>query len=75
MADTFIKTAEPAGENEDDWKDVVVEKKKVKTERSNKNYREMERDWHFLNSQIIKLTADRDAHKVEMDKVKAAVEA
>ena len=76
MADKFTKTEEPAGLEEDDWKDVDVTKEhqpeKVISQRS---YRYMEEDLARIEEDMTRLGVDKSALKAEMIKVKAAVEA
>ena len=76
MADKFTKTEEPAGLEEDDWKDVNVEKEhQPEKETSNRNYRNMEKDLTWINEKITSLSEDKTALEAEMAKVKTAAEA
>ena len=76
MADKFTKTEEPAGLEEDDWKDVNVAKEhQPEKQISNHNYRNMEEDLARIEEQITRLGADKTALEAEMAKVKTAAEA
>ena len=76
MADKFTKTEEPAGLEEDDWKDVNVAKEhQPEKEISNRNYRNMEQDLTRLEGDITRLGVDKTALVAEMAKVKTAAEA
>ena len=76
MADKFTKTEEPAGLEEDDWKDVNVEKEhQPEKETSNLNYRNMEERVADIAADITRLGVDKDALEAEMAKVKTAAEA
>ena len=79
MADKFTKTEEPAGLEEDDWKDVPVTKEHQpdlpEKQISNHNYRNMERDLTHLDAEITRLDERKTALEAEMVKVKAAAEA
>ena len=76
MADKFTKTEEPAGLEEDDWKDVDVEKEhQPEKQISNHNYRNMEEDLARIEIDIIRLGERKTALVAEMAKVKTAAEA
>ena len=76
MADKFTKTENPAGLEEDDWKDVQVAKEhQPEKQTSNHNYRNMEQDLADINENITRLGVDKTALKAEMAKVKTAAEA
>ena len=76
MADKFTKTEDPAGENEDDWKDVNVAKEHQPAKQtSNHNYRNMEEDLACLEKDITRLGVDKTALEAELAKVKTAAEA
>ena len=76
MADKFTKTEEPAGLEEDDWKDVNVAKEhQPEKEISNLNYRGMEEHVASIDADITRLGALKTALEAEMAKVKTAVEA
>ena len=76
MADKFTKTEEPAGLEEDDWKDVNVAKEhQPEKQISNRNYRNMEEDIVRIEEEITRLGADKTALVAEMAKVKTAAEA
>ena len=76
MADKFTKTEEPAGLEEDDWKDVNVEKEhQPEKQISNRNYRDMEEDLTRIERDITSLGVDKTALEAEMLKVKTAAEA
>ena len=76
MADKFTKTEEPAGLEEDDWKDVPVAKEhQPEKQISNHNYRNMERDLADIEEDITRLGVDKTALVAEMAKVKTAAEA
>ena len=76
MADKFTKTEEPAGLEEDDWKDVKVEKEhQPEKQISTHNYRRMEEELTSIEDDIERLGVDKTALVAEMAKVKTAVEA
>ena len=76
MADKFTKTEEPEGLEEDDWKDVRVEKEhQPEKQISNHNYRNMEEDLVRIEEDITRLGVDKTALVAEMAKVKTAAEA
>ena len=76
MADKFTKTEEPAGLEEDDWKDVPVAKEhQPEKVTSNLNYRKMEEDLAELEADITSLGERKTTLQAEMVKVKAATEA
>ena len=76
MADKFTKTEEPAGLEEDDWKDVNVAKEhQPEKQISNHNYRNMEEDLANIEENITRLGVDKTALEAEMLKVKTAAEA
>ena len=76
MADKFTKTEEPAGLEEDDWKDVNVAKEhQPAKETSNHNYRNMEDDLAIIEEDIRLLGVEKTALVAEMAKVKTAAEA
>ena len=76
MADKFTKTEEPAGLEEDDWKDVNVAKEhQPEKQISNHNYRNMEEDLARREEEITRLGVDKTALVAEMAKVKTAAEA
>ena len=76
MADKFTKTEEPAGLEEDDWKDVLVAKEhQPEKVISNHNYRNMEDDLERLEEDITRLGERKTALVAEMAKVKTAAEA
>ena len=76
MADKFTKTEEPAGLEEDDWKDVLVTKEhQPEKQISNHNYRNMEEDLVRIEEDITRLGVDKTALVAEMAKVKTAAEA
>ena len=76
MADKFTKTEEPAGLEEDDWKDVNVEKEhQPEKQLSGQNYRNMEEDLARIEEEITRLGADKTTLEAEMAKVKTAAEA
>ena len=76
MADKFTKTEEPAGVEEDDWKDVPVAKEhQPEKVISNLNYRNMEEDLTNIEEDITRLGAQKTALEAEMLKVKTAAEA
>ena len=73
MADKFTKTEEPAGLEEDDWKDVQVAKEhQPEKQISNHNYRNMEEDLVRIEENITRLGVDKTALVAEMAKVKTA---
>ena len=76
MADKFTKTEEPAGLEEDDWKDVPVAKEhQPEKQISNLNYRNMEEDLTHIEEDITRLGERKTALEAEMLKVKTAAEA
>ena len=76
MADKFTKTEEPAGVEEDDWKDVPVAKEhQPETVISNLNYRNMEEELARIEEKITRFGAEKTALEAEMLKVKTAAEA
>ena len=76
MADKFTKTEEPAGLEEDDWKDVNVEKEhQPEKQLSGMNYRRMEEEVTRIEEDITRLGVDKTALVAEMAKVKTAAEA
>ena len=76
MADKFTKTEEPAGLEEDDWKDVNVEKEhQPEKQLSNHNYRQMEEDLTSIEGDITSLGERKTALEAQMAKVKTAAEA
>ena len=76
MADKFTKTEEPAGLEEDDWKDVPVAKEhQPEKVISNLNYRRMEEDLVRIEEEITSLGERKTALVAEMAKVKTAAEA
>ena len=76
MADKFTKTEEPAGLEEDDWKDVNVEKEhQPEKQLSRQNYRNMEEDLARIEEEITRLGVDKTTLEAEMAKVKTAAEA
>ena len=76
MADKFTKTEEPAGLEEDDWKDVRVEKEhQPEKQISNRNYRDMEENLARIEADITSLGERKTALEAEMAKVKTAAEA
>ena len=76
MADKFTKTEEPAGLEEDDWKDVAVAKEHQPEKLiSNLKYRDMEENLAQIEDEITRLGVDKDALEAEMAKVKVAAEA
>ena len=76
MADKFTKTEEPAGLEEDDWKDVQVAKEhQPEKQISNRNYRDMEEELTSIDADITRLGERKTALVAEMAKVKTAVEA
>ena len=76
MADKFTKTEEPAGLEEDDWKDANVEKEhQPEKQISNRNYRNMEQDLTQMEAEITSLGERKTALEAEMVKVKTAAEA
>ena len=76
MADKFTKTEEPAGLEEDDWKDVPVAKEhQPEKVISNHNYRNMEEDLIQLEKDITSLGVEKTTLVAEMAKVKTAAEA
>ena len=76
MADKFTKTEEPAGLEEDDWKDVKVAKEHQPAKIiSNHNYRNMEEDLTRIKADITRLGVQKTALEAEMAKVKTAAEA
>ena len=76
MADKFTKTEEPAGLEEDDWKDVPVAKEhQPEKQISNLNYRNMEYELSNIERDITHLGAQKTALEAEMAKVKTAAEA
>ena len=76
MADKFTKTEEPAGLEEDDWKDVRVKKEhQPEKQISNHNYRNMEEDLARIEIDIIRLGERKTALVAEMVKVKTAAKA
>ena len=76
MADKFTKTEEPAGLEEDDWKDVNVEKEhQPEKQLSGHNYRQMEEDLTSIEKDITRLGERKTVLAAEMAKVKTAVEA
>ena len=76
MADKFTKTEEPAGLEEDDWKDVNVAKEhQPEKQISNHNYRNMEEDLVRIEEDITRLGVDKTTLVAEMAKVKTAAEA
>ena len=76
MADKFTKTEEPAGLEEDDWKNVNVAKEhQPEKQISNRNYRNMEEDLTRIEEDITSLGERKTALVAEMAKVKTAAEA
>ena len=76
MADKFTKTEEPAGLEEDDWKDVNVSKEhQPEKQISNHNYRNMEEELTHIEEDITRLGERKTALVAEMAKVKTAAEA
>ena len=76
MADKFTKTEEPAGVEEDDWKDVPVAKEhQPETVISNLNYRNMEENLAQIEKDITRLGERKTALEAEMLQVKTAAEA
>ena len=76
MADKFTKTEEPAGLEEDDWKDVNVAKEhQPEKQISSRNYRNMEEDLTRIEEDITRLGVDKTVLEAEMAKVKTAAEA
>ena len=76
MADKFTKTEEPAGLEEDDWKDVPVAKEhQPEKQISNLNYRNMEEDLVRIEEEITRISERKTALVAEMAKVKTAAEA
>ena len=76
MADKFTKTEEPAGLEEDDWKDVQVAKEhQPEKQISNHNYRNMEEELTRIEKDITRLGVDKTTLEAEMVKVKTAAEA
>ena len=76
MADKFTKTEEPAGLEEDDWKDVPVAKEhQPEKQISNRNYRDMEENQTRIEEEITRLGAQKTALEAEMLKVKTAAQA
>ena len=76
MADKFTKTEEPAGLEEDDWKDVNVAKEhQPEKQISNRNYRNMEEDLTRIEEDITSLGERKTVLEAEMAKVKIAAEA
>ena len=76
MADKFTKTEEPAGLEEDDWKDANVAKEhQPEKQISNHNYRDMEEELTRIEENITRLGVDKTALEAEMLKVKTAAEA
>ena len=76
MADKFTKTEEPAGLEEDDWKDVQVAKEhQPEKQISNHNYRNMEEELTRIEEEITRLGERKTALVAEMAKVKTAAEA
>ena len=76
MADKFTKTEDPAGLEEDDWKDVQVTKDhQPEKVISNLNYRNMEEDLTRIEEDITRLGVDKTTLEAEMAKVKTAAEA
>ena len=76
MADKFTKTEEPAGLEEDDWKDVDVAKEhQPEKQISTHNYRRMEEDLTHIEEEITSLGERKTALVAEMAKVKTAAEA
>ena len=76
MADKFTKTEEPAGVEEDDWKDVDVAKEHQPEKVTSKlNYRNMEQRQTDLAAEITRFGAEKTALEAEMLKVKTAAEA
>ena len=76
MADKFTKTEEPAGLEEDDWKDVQVKKEhQPEKQISNHNYRNMEENLTSIEEQITRLGVEKTTLEAEMLKVKTAAEA
>ena len=76
MADKFTKTEEPAGLEEDDWKDVNVEKEhQPEKQTTNHNYRQMDEDLTRIEEEITRLGVQKTALEAEMLKVKTAAEA
>ena len=76
MADKFTKTEDPAGLEEDDWKDVKVAKEhQPEKQISNLNYRYMEIELTRIEEDITRLGVDKSALEAEMVKVKTAAEA
>ena len=76
MADKFTKTEEPAGLEEDDWKDVPVAKEHQPAKiTSNLNYRNMEITLSDIETDITRLGTEKTALEAEMLKVKTAAEA
>ena len=76
MADKSTKTEEPAGLEEDDWKDVNVTKEhQPEKQISNRNYRHMEEDLAHIEENITRLGERKTALEAEMLKVKTAAEA
>ena len=76
MADKFTKTEEPAGLEEDDWKDVNVAKEhQPEKQISGHNYRNMEHNLARIEEEITSLEERKTALEAEMAKVKTAAEA
>ena len=76
MADKFTKTEDPAGVEEDDWKDVAVAKEhQPEKQISNLNYRNMEGVLTRIEEDIRLLGVEKTALVAEMAKVKTAAEA
>ena len=76
MADKFTKTEEPAGLEEDDWKDVNVAKEHQPEKIiSNCKYRDMEEELTSIEGDITRLGERKTALVAEMAKVKTAAEA
>jgi hypothetical protein len=76
MADKFTKTEEPAGLEEDDWKDVPVAKEhQPEKQISNRNYRDMEEELADIEKDITWFGERKTALEAEMLKVKTAAQA
>ena len=76
MADKFTKTEEPAGLEEDDWKDVPVAKEhQPEKQISNLNYRNMEIELIHIEENITRYSVEKTTLVAEMAKVKTAAEA
>ena len=76
MADKFTKTEEPAGLEEDDWKDVRVEKEhQPAKQKSDVTYRQMENEVANIDAQTTELASRKTTIVAEMAEIKKAVEA